>query len=298
MTGSKSLLLTPLQMYGEVMRVLIVLLMLALAVNTLRLLIGGACVEVLLPRPAADWRSGFIKLVGAVSVNMAVCLAVGVVMGKPSDAWLSAPMGDARDIYVAISWLLVVVFWAVLVVLTLIAALVMVAALLSRLGRRCLRDTDVADPVSWGQNWVFERGRDRYCVGVSNEEYLALQGFYSCGGGSGWALIAEHSGVDGVVLGWHWRDDNDPVWCGSQAAWFGFLPDSDSRESAADCGWRVVPDHTDSGRLARFLKQEFVRENEKQIKRQVVGVGAVTGEVPLYVEEDAERAQPSSTETF
>lgn len=247
-----------------------------LTVHTFRTLTGPRCFALLAGRgPAYRQALDHIMFLAPVNVITAA-LTLPWVWKRPTDAWMHLPMMDTRDLYDTLNWLVGLLLWASLAATTLGLLAVTVVAVL-----RPAKD-HVPTEIAYPEPAELEaRMPDRYGMDLSNEEYLALQGFLHNGGGQGWLLLAGSSSI----MGWHWKDPSDAVWGTADAALEGFFPAHSAREAALNCGWRVVPDHTDSGRLTQFLAAELQRENDKQIKHATVDLDNLPEDVPLTPEE-------------
>lgn len=247
----------------------------ALAVHTFRTLTGRTCFALLTGKGPAH-RAALTHIGFLTPTNVVVAAMTSPwVWTRQADDWMRHPMLNVRDLYYALSWPTGLLLWASLAATTLLLFCVAAVALL-RPGKDHENDTAPKEDSAGAR---FQR--DRYRTDLSNEEYLALQGFLYSRGGAGWLLLAGPSSV----MGWHWKDDNDTQWHTADAALAGFFPDHHSREAALSCGWRVVPDHTDSGRLKDFLAAELSREDNKQIKHPLVDLDDLPGEAPPTPEE-------------
>lgn len=264
---------TPADMYTGL---LVAVLVVTLAAHTLHTLTGRTGIA-LLTATGPDRRTALTRVAILAPVNILVAaLTWPWVWTRPSDAWIRLPMMDTRDLYYALNWLIGVLLWAALAAATL-ALLVMATFAVLRPAKDCEpAEIQYPEPSELGSGMP-----DQYGIDLSNEEYLALQGFLYSGGGPGWLLLAGSNSL----MGWHWKEHSDAVWGTADAALEGFFPTRSSREAALNCGWRVVPDHTDSGRLRAFLAAELHRENAKQIKHTTVDLDDLPADVPLTPEE-------------
>ncbi|TDH23178.1 hypothetical protein [Mycobacteroides franklinii] len=257
---------------------LVAVLVVTLAAHTLHTLTGRTGIA-LLTATGPDRRTALTRVAILAPVNILVAaLTWPWVWTRPSDAWIRLPMMDTRDLYYALNWLIGVLLWASLAATTVGLVVVTLVALLcpSKKPGENSGNADLNQPVNDPPSRP-----DRYGGDLSNEEYLALQGFLYSGGGQGWLLRAGTSSI----MGWHWKDDNDANWNTADTALEGFFHTRSSREAALNCGWRVVPDHTDSGRLREFLAAELHRENAKQIKHTTVDLDDLPEDAPLTPEE-------------
>lgn len=263
----------PVDMYTGL---LVAVLVVTLAAHTVHTLTGRTGIA-LLTAKGPDRRTALTHVAILAPVNVLVAAITWPwVWTRPSDAWIRLPMMDTRDLYYALNWLVGVLLWASLAATTLGLLAVTIVSVLGPVKDREPAEIEYPEPAELGTGIP-----DRYGIDLSNEEYLALQGFLHSGGGQGWLLLAGSNSL----MGWHWKDPSDAVWGTADTALEGFFPENRAREAALNCGWRVVPDHTDSGRLRAFLAAELDRENAKQIKHTTVDLDNLPEDVPLTPEE-------------
>lgn len=253
-----------------------------LTVHTFGTLTGPRCFALLAAKGPA-YRQALNHIMFLVPVNVIIAaLTLPWVWKRPTDAWMRLPMTDTHDLYEALNWLVGLLLWASLAATTLGLLAVTIVAVLRPVKDHVPAEIEYPEPAELGTGIP-----ERYGMDLSNEEYLALQGFLYSGGGQGWSLLAGSSSV----MGWHWKDPSDAVWGTANTALEGFFPEQSSREAAVNCGWRVVPDHTNSGRLREFLDAELLRENAKQIKHTTVDLDDLPTDAPLTPEEAEQFSQ-------